>query len=60
MEEVRQDFLDSMGDTELGRIILKHLDTDNPSPDAVSKAGLEHDMFLLRYSYKGFKEITQL
>ena len=59
MEEIRQDFLDSMGDTELGRIILKHFDTDNPSPDVVRKICLEHDKYLLHYSHKGFKEITQ-
>ena len=59
MKEIRQDFLDSMGDTELGKIILKHFDTDNPSPNAVQEAWLEYEKHLLHDSYKGFKEITQ-
>ena len=50
LEEFRQDWLDSLGDTELTRIIFKHLCTDNPSPDAVRKANVEYDKYLLRES----------
>ena len=57
MKEIRQDWLDSLGDTELTRIIFKHFDTDNPAPDAVKKACREHDQYLLRESQKVFKEI---
>ena len=57
MKEIRQDWLDSLGDTELTRIIFKHFDTDNPSPDAVKKAGREYNIYLQRESQKVFKEI---
>ena len=57
MKEFRQIWLDNLGDSELTRIIFKHFDTDNPSPDAVKKAGREYNRYLLRESQKVFKEI---
>ena len=56
VEEMRQDFLKIMGDSEPTRIILKHLFTSYPSSEAVRKASLEFNKYRLNQKYAAMEE----